>query len=456
MNDFQKIEKELLKLDEIERSEVQKAQTLENIKRKVRYRKSQSFKYKPFFVGFATAAFIFIGAILAFNSFQESNLNATPPPNEELGDTDETNDEPNSAQIDLPDHVKLSYSSIELLEVDEFKENQYGEYIGTGDFYELMGQPLLIDYYFETESSMLSGVLNYKGKKYQLGELALNKDYEAVRAINMMDSYEVSFGEFYFVGAIGTDDTGYQYLFYNTNTQTFSQFHNWGTPQIYDIEMDEKFEIITQFEGKALHGANVEIVRFHENGFEVASVNLSLIPEILDEEKNYMLSSRFSDNGTIGVSLNNEAGEQNSIYNFTSVNEMDNILSDMSEEDLNQYAEDLWEYSIKVNGTSLPPDGVIEVKEPDIEITFVEKQPSYVFIPNDLFYEAKISGNYYEHIKSFDPEPDLINSSDGTIVTAIHYHYQDIESGKVITLSITDELKERLGIESNEIKIILK
>jgi hypothetical protein len=46
--------------------------------------------------------------------------------------------------------------------------------------------------------------------------------------------------------------------------------------------------------------------------------------------------------------------------------------------------------------------------------------------------------------------------TDGTIVTAFHYIYKDLKVGDTIKIEITDQLKERLGFNSNTVEITVE
>ncbi|WP_130808124.1 hypothetical protein [Senegalia massiliensis] len=76
---------------------------------------------------------------------------------------------------------------------------------------------------------------------------------------------------------------------------------------------------------------------------------------------------------------------------------------------------------------------------------------------NEIIKSGKISGNHYnEHIKSLTPKPNEETMTDGTIVTAFHYIYKDLKVGDTIKIEITDQLKERLGFNSNTVEITVE
>ncbi|MBM7572352.1 hypothetical protein [Aquibacillus albus] len=80
------------------------------------------------------------------------------------------------------------------------------------------------------------------------------------------------------------------------------------------------------------------------------------------------------------------------------------------------------------------------------------KQPAHIVLPNEIFMQGKISGNYNEHIE-FNASPTETYGTDGTIVTGMHYKFADLEKGSTISFSITEELKKRLELNVSEVKI---
>lgn len=131
---------------------------------------------------------------------------------------------------------------------------------------------------------------------------------------------------------------------------------------------------------------------------------------------------------------------------------IDELLNDYSDTQLKDLAVKLWDYKLEVNGSPIPKDGIVEVNNNTFEISVIERQPAYVVLANDIFMQGKISGNYYEHL-TLNNNPSESYTTDGTVVTAIHHKFADMEKGATITFSITEELKKRLGMDTSEITI---
>lgn len=132
------------------------------------------------------------------------------------------------------------------------------------------------------------------------------------------------------------------------------------------------------------------------------------------------------------------------------------LIEEMGEDEKEAFAKDLWEYELKVGDQSIGADGKVETGAGGVEIALVQRQPPYVVIPYEEFEAAKISENYVDHIVSLTPEPTERSGLDGTIVTATLYIYDNLKSGESISIEITEELKERLGLETTLIEVTAK
>jgi len=52
-----------------------------------------------------------------------------------------------------------------------------------------------------------------------------------------------------------------------------------------------------------------------------------------------------------------------------------------------------------------------------------------------------------------DPEPKETSGRDGTVVTSYELSFEDIKQGEKVNLTISDELRSRLGLSTKEIII---
>lgn len=134
---------------------------------------------------------------------------------------------------------------------------------------------------------------------------------------------------------------------------------------------------------------------------------------------------------------------------------IDEFLKDYSEAQLKELAKKEWKYELSINDKPVPKNGIVETKKSTIEISLSEKQADFPILPDEIFIKGEISGDYMDHLK-LNEKPTETYGTDGTIVTAIHHKYKNLKKGSKITFTITDELKERLGLETTQITIIKK
>jgi hypothetical protein len=113
----------------------------------------------------------------------------------------------------------------------------------------------------------------------------------------------------------------------------------------------------------------------------------------------------------------------------------------------------LWNYQLTVNGEPIPKDGIIQVDDRKIEVVLSQRDLTIDALPHDPNYSGAISGEYFEHITKIAPEPSDTTMSAGTVVVGSHYIFNDVEQGETISFTITDELKQRLGLDKTTITI---
>ena len=131
---------------------------------------------------------------------------------------------------------------------------------------------------------------------------------------------------------------------------------------------------------------------------------------------------------------------------------IDDLIKDYSEAELKELATKLWDYELEINGVPVPLNGLVDSHEQTIEISLIERQADYPVLPVEIYMQGQLSGDYVEHLK-VNSNPSETNVTDGTVVTAIHYKFENVEKGSTISFSITEDLRKRLGLETTEIMI---
>ncbi|OJX48122.1 MAG: hypothetical protein BGO78_12670 [Chloroflexi bacterium 44-23] len=150
------------------------------------------------------------------------------------------------------------------------------------------------------------------------------------------------------------------------------------------------------------------------------------------------------------IELNYLKEERDSYRKF-----IDQSIEYFSEDELMVLAKSEFSYVIEVNGLAVPPSAEVEVKSGDVTITLIERVTAFPALPLYIHEKGFISGNAWEHLH-FQDEADSVTGTDGTVVVSYIYNYSDIQNGSVIKVEITNELQERLQLDSNVITINVK
>lgn len=133
------------------------------------------------------------------------------------------------------------------------------------------------------------------------------------------------------------------------------------------------------------------------------------------------------------------------------------MMSKLNNEEMLELAKSHFSYDIKVNQQQLPNNGRIEVDpgEVDVLLTF-SMSPHYNVLSEEWYEKGMISGDYFSHITHVTPNNWEEIYADGSNVTARGYKFKNLKSGSIISMSISEELKERLSLDTTNIEIVVK
>lgn len=161
-----------------------------------------------------------------------------------------------------------------------------------------------------------------------------------------------------------------------------------------------------------------------------------------------------------------ELEEKNSSYetrirNFeeerdTYMSFIDKAIKYLHEDEIVELAREEWVYNIEINGQSVPPDGEVEVRNNNFEIIYSERQSIISMLNQEIHEQGIISGEYFNHLEIIDTIPKDISRTDGTVVTGFIYEFENISSNTSFNIEISDELKDRLNLQTNSISIYIK
>lgn len=131
-------------------------------------------------------------------------------------------------------------------------------------------------------------------------------------------------------------------------------------------------------------------------------------------------------------------------------------LEYLNSNDLLELAKKEWKYSISVDEKPIEPNAVLEIDKSNFKITYSETQSAFTCLPADIHNKGSISGNFLDHLKILDIEPNSIQQTDGTVVQGMTYEFKNLHKGTAIAIEISNELKERLSLKSNRLTIYVK
>ncbi len=148
------------------------------------------------------------------------------------------------------------------------------------------------------------------------------------------------------------------------------------------------------------------------------------------------------------LSLKNSEEIRNEYRNF-----IDRAIKYLDNDALIESARSEWVYQIEVDENPIDNDENIEVNKASFKIIYSTRMSSLASIHGEVFRRGEISGEDFDHLKIVGIEPNNIDRTDGTVVGAFIYEFENLPENTSFKLEISDELRERLGLESNIINI---
>ncbi len=136
---------------------------------------------------------------------------------------------------------------------------------------------------------------------------------------------------------------------------------------------------------------------------------------------------------------------------------VESTLKHIEEKDLIQLAKDQFIYTLQVNEKSVPKDGLMEISEGPIQITIKSDMASGIAYPDEIYSLGSLSGQYsVEHLDFMGQKEDSLDVLDGTLVQTFIYTFGKEKPIENFEFKISEELMERLGLNTTRIKIVVK
>jgi hypothetical protein len=130
------------------------------------------------------------------------------------------------------------------------------------------------------------------------------------------------------VSGIGSPFSGYQYILFDELDNKWISFHNWGTPQVLDINDDSINEVLLQFHGMHLNTPDLYIFSFQNGRLMIADVNFGVYRNAkLDESKSKIASAYIKgQDGNVLVEISDLMGNGASVLYHLEYDELNSTV----------------------------------------------------------------------------------------------------------------------------------
>ncbi|MEH7342521.1 hypothetical protein V7122_01330 [Bacillus sp. JJ1532] len=132
------------------------------------------------------------------------------------------------------------------------------------------------------------------------------------------------------------------------------------------------------------------------------------------------------------------------------------VIENLSDEEMLEFAQNQFIYELQVNGESIPKNGQVTISAGEVEILLSEKILGHDFLPAEWLDKGKVSGDYIDHLLNIDSSNWIPIGMDGTVNTARGYQLSDVKAGQKFSLNMTEELRDRLKMDKKLIQIEVK
>ena len=127
------------------------------------------------------------------------------------------------------------------------------------------------------------------------------------------------------------------------------------------------------------------------------------------------------------------------------------------EEDESENKDNEWSYKYSIEIDERPiADEDIEINKEKFKIVFAENLNEELSSTSFLDNKEMLSGDRQDHLKIIGLEPTNTTWTDGTVVTALIYEFENVPQNTNFKLELSDELKEKLDLDNSLIYVHIK
>lgn len=135
---------------------------------------------------------------------------------------------------------------------------------------------------------------------------------------------------------------------------------------------------------------------------------------------------------------------------------LESSMEYLSEEDLKSLARLKHRYTLMINEEVYEKGQAITIPEGPVEVKIRSEMLLDINLPQKLESAGTLTGSVEEHISFREVDPENLEITDGTKVQAFIYTFNKDKPLERLTIYLSDELKEQLGLDGNEIEIVIE
>lgn len=137
----------------------------------------------------------------------------------------------------------------------------------------------------------------------------------------------------------------------------------------------------------------------------------------------------------------------------------DKITKLLGNEKLMSYAKEQWQYSLTANNLAFEEDHIY-LSTKNVTLVLSERQPTEKLLPLNVHKSGALasgdnSDKFYDHLIIESQIPYETKVETGDNYTNVSYTFSNVTRGTIITLRLSEPLKERLFLSHNTLEIII-
>ena len=132
---------------------------------------------------------------------------------------------------------------------------------------------------------------------------------------------------------------------------------------------------------------------------------------------------------------------------------IESTLKYLDEEELKDFAQSLYRYTLTINGVEYEAGDEVELSEGPVEVKVVSEMLYQINLPLKLYELGSLPGFVDDHISFNNQEPENLEVTDGTVVQAYIYTFGEEKPLDNLEIHLSEELRDHLGLDTDVIEI---